>query len=635
MLTVKIIKQLLRLPIYYIFAQNEAMNNILSKLTLVIIIVFAVILSTNYYPSNILSYDVFGYYLYLPSAFIYKDLGLTDISFINDIIETYKNSSTLYQIDTLDNGARVFKYSMGQAILYLPFFIIGHIIALFTHFPADGFSSPYQMSIFIGSMLYTITGLALIRKFLSYYFSDIITSITILLLFFGSNYLLHTTLHGQNAMSHNYLFTYYALILILTRAWHLKQKSKYLYGLAIVCGLMVLSRPTEIVCLLIPLLWNVDSRDSFKQKIKFLFTDNRKQLIRFSILFISFGIPQFAYWIIFTGKFVYLDYGQNAGEGMDFLWPHLYSVLFSFRKGWYIYTPLMLFATIGFRMLYLNNKKLFTPLFVFFIINLYLVSCWSCWWYAHSFGQRALIQSYAIMVIPLGYFIKWVFEKGFLAKTIFSLSLILIISLNLFQSWQMSVSILDGSRMTSKYYFKTFGKTHIEDNAKQLLLIDRLKEGINIIPNDIDLNYKLLHHNGFEDNKSDNYNSSISYEGSSSFKLDSEARFSPDFSIRDKEITSKEYAWIRGSAMVYYTTDLSNNPCSFIITFEHSGDSYSYRGLDFNKLDLKLNQWNKVVFEYLTPEVRSKRDKLKAYIWYQGSEEIYIDDFKIEAFEPK
>lgn len=500
------------------------MNNIISKVTALIIIAISVALSFHYIPSNILSYDVFGYYLYLPSTFIYKDLGLNDIGFINDILDTYKNSTTLYQVDTMENGARVLKYSMGQAFLYLPFFIIGHIIALFTSFPADGFSTPYQMSIFIGSMLYTIAGILLIRKFLSHYFSDLVNSLLLISLFLGTNYLLHTTMHGQNAMSHNYLFTLYTVVLLLNRAWHINQKSKYLYSLAVVCGLMVLSRPTEIVCLLIPLLWNVDSMDAFRQKIKFLFNENRKQIIRFSIIFVSFGIPQFAYWIIFTGHFAYLDYGQSAGEGMDLLWPHFYSVLFSFRKGWYIYTPIMLFATIGFRMLYLNNRKLFVPLFAFFIVNLYFVSSWSCWWYAHSFSQRALIQSYAIMLIPLGYFIKWVFEKGFLVKTLFYISMVLIISLNLFQSWQMSVGILDGSRMTSKYYFKTFGKTNIDQGAKQYLLIERLKEDVNIIPDDISLNHKELHNNNFEELKSEKNVHIISYEGNNSFKLDSVTR---------------------------------------------------------------------------------------------------------------
>jgi len=56
-------------------------------------------------------------------------------------------------------------------------------------------------------------------------------------------------------MTHNYLFTAYALILWLTMRWHEVYKIKYLILMGIICGLTILSRPTEFVCLIIPLLW--------------------------------------------------------------------------------------------------------------------------------------------------------------------------------------------------------------------------------------------------------------------------------------------------------------------------------------------------------------------------------------------
>jgi len=52
-------------------------------------------------------------------------------------------------------------------------------------------------------------------------------------------------------------------------------------------------------------------------------------------------------------------------------------------------------------------------------------------------------------------------------------------------------------------------------------------------------------------------------------------------------------------------------------------------------MNLKLNEWNRVCFDYLTPEVHRKTNNLKVYIWYRGKEELFVDDLQVEIFEPK
>ena len=73
----------------------------------------------------VISWDVYGYYLYLPS-FFYDDLG--DLNNYDYIHTTYHPGS-----DTKDQafiqsetGKYVMNYSCGQAILELPAFAIGH-----------------------------------------------------------------------------------------------------------------------------------------------------------------------------------------------------------------------------------------------------------------------------------------------------------------------------------------------------------------------------------------------------------------------------------------------------------------------------------------------------------------------------
>jgi hypothetical protein len=105
----------------------------LSKLVFYFTILVYLLLAFVKFPVNIISWDVFGYYLYLPFSFIYHDIELKNEQRILDIINTYHNTATFYQAMKLESGAYIMKYSMGLAVLYAPFFFIGHAIAGLTH----------------------------------------------------------------------------------------------------------------------------------------------------------------------------------------------------------------------------------------------------------------------------------------------------------------------------------------------------------------------------------------------------------------------------------------------------------------------------------------------------------------------
>ena len=139
---------------------------------------------------------------------------------------------------------------------------------------------------------------------------------------------------------------------------------------------------------------------------------------------------QLIYFKYITGSFFYSDYSGNAGEGLDLFAPYTWEVLFSFRKGWLLYTPIMVFALLGFHSLYKRNRAIFWALLTYFIINLWFVSSWTCWWYAESFGQRALIPSYVVLGITLGYFLVGLKESSFTKKAISSSMIIFFVGLN-------------------------------------------------------------------------------------------------------------------------------------------------------------------------------------------------------------
>ena len=94
--------------------------------------------------SNILTWDIFGHYSYLPMQFHKHQLIHTNLSYFKSINETYKCSDTLYQFGLQKNGNYIPRPTMGWAIVLSPFYFIAKIITPFTQYRNDGFSIPYQ-----------------------------------------------------------------------------------------------------------------------------------------------------------------------------------------------------------------------------------------------------------------------------------------------------------------------------------------------------------------------------------------------------------------------------------------------------------------------------------------------------------
>ncbi len=596
------------------------------------LMLFVIANNLMFFPNQVFAYDVFGYYLYLPFKFIYHNLGLTDQTVLNSIIAKYHNTESLYQISKLPEGQYVMKYTMGLSFFYAPFFFIGHFIAIVFGFQADGFSFPYQYSVFCGNILYSLAGIWIVSKVLRRFFSRKVSAWILLLIVFSTNYIVHIATFGQNAMSHSYLFTDYALILWWTIRWHETSKIKFAILLGFICGMSILSRPTEIVCVLLPMFWNIYNLQSFKEKLKWM-RQHWTQILIFSLIILFLGSFQIAYWKIYTGKFLFTDYGGNVGEGFEFAHPYLLDVLFSFRKGWLVYTPVMAFAIMGFYIIFKQNKAVFWALFIYFILSLYIVSSWSCWWYAQSYSQRALIPSYPVLAIGLGFFIKNIIDKSYWIKGSVFVIMAFFVLLNLFQTWQFNTGILDGDRMTQAYYWKIFGKRNVSDEDRKLLLVNRAFDGKESPENESDYQARLLKYLNFE---SSPFPDSIHvHSGKFSMKLDQENPFSEGVIMPYYQLTQCDHAWLKISASVFTPSIIKKDLFRLNAHFDHQGKAYKYCSFDASEMHLKPNQWNVVMLYYLTPEVRSDRDTLRIYFWNRDEAKYFVDDMKVEILEKR
>ncbi|MEO6833195.1 MAG: hypothetical protein ABI378_11755, partial [Chitinophagaceae bacterium] len=141
-------------------------RNFFSIVSILICGILMILCTVVFYPrykkaadNATLAWDAAGYYLYLPSIFIYHDLPTLDKT--NKVIEKYQPGPANIQdfVLTSDNGHPVIKYSSGMAVAELPFFLIAHALAKPLGYPADGFSMPYQAAIQFGALLISFLGL--------------------------------------------------------------------------------------------------------------------------------------------------------------------------------------------------------------------------------------------------------------------------------------------------------------------------------------------------------------------------------------------------------------------------------------------------------------------------------------------
>ena len=442
-------------------------SSISSRYTIVVVLAMWIIqcfVFKSTYQTKPFSWDVFGYYLYLPATLIEGDPALKNEQWLNEVYDQYQPSDTRYQLSQRPNS-KVVKYSSGMAILYLPAFAMGHLWAHLSDHSPDGFSTPYQHCFNFWSLFVALFGIWMMSLVLRKLFSDAMSAWLLAILVIGTNYLF--TAMVSIHMSHNYLFTLTALLLWCCIKYLEGGKRKHLLSIAVLIGLMALARPTEIVLVFLPLLWGIGTSSSLIAKA----IKDKKGLALAIGTVAAIGSIQLIYWKIASGQWIYYSY-DNPAEGLDFASPYLAEVLFSFRKGWLIYTPVMAFAILG---LIPSIRSRFAGkwgLLVTLILHFYLFSCWTNWWYAESFSARPLVQAYPLWIIALGLGWQVVYSKKFVRYLTFAMA-VAFIGLNLFQSWQVSQSILHPSRTTQAYYWEVFGKTAIPEGASDLLLIDR------------------------------------------------------------------------------------------------------------------------------------------------------------------
>ncbi|AEE53176.1 hypothetical protein [Haliscomenobacter hydrossis] len=574
----------------------------------------------NSYTEATISWDVSGYYYYLPAAFIYKDLK--HLSFKDQIQQQYHPSGDFQQAFVHTNGNYVFKYSCGQALLYTPFFFIAHAYASMSdQFPADGFSLPYQFMIGFGSLLVAFLGLFVLRWVLLKFFSDQTTALTLILLVFGTNYLEYASITG--AMSHNYLFTLYCILLSLTIGFYEKPSALKAVGIGLVIGFAALVRPTEIICALIPVLWGLQTplKASLAEKLAFF----KKNALLLSLAVLTCGLVgslQLIYWKAVAGDWIVYSYQD---QGFSWLRPHLFNGLLSYRSGWLLYTPMMIFALIGFKHLSKHWNSLYLSLLIYTALFIYITFAWDIWWYGGSLGQRAMVQAYPVLAFPLAAFVDSALKTK-IWKYIFGFIALLFIYLNLWWTHQAHWGgLFMVEQMNRAYFWDVLGRFK-EPGGESLKLLDTNEPGFYGVRK----NVRELLYEDFEKDTSTAICEVPVIEGQKSGCLDANRQNLPMYSV---PLATGDAGWVRASGVFRCRNK------EWTVWLGAQFQLFFYNGDEILKTEqirvyrfLNDGETKSLFFDIKTP--KATFDRVGVSVWNGGGVlPLAVDQLKIEAFD--
>jgi hypothetical protein len=567
--------------------------------------------------------DGIGYYSYLPAFFIYNDLNYN--YFYTDTLDyvaiRFGVGSFCYPV----NNKAVNKYYCGEALAIAPFFVLADIITNLAGNERDGYSFFYQASVAIAGLFYFLFGIWMLILFLrNQGIKEINIALVVLLFFLGTNLFYYAL--EQPYMSHVFSFSFLCWWLRNSDLQAKNPKLSRWFLLAFIAGMVIIIRPVNAILLLSIFVVYPQLKDFKSQFLELL----KKPLVLIFSIFIFFsiiGIQSLLYYKA-CGKFWVDSYGN---EGFNFASPEIWNVLFSFRKGLFIYTPILLLTFIGLFYFAKNYGK--TRLFILFsilVLFIYVISSWWYWAYGGSFGMRPFVEVYPLFIWVFAFFIEGITNIFF--KILFSSISFFCIFLNQIQVYQSVASILPYENMNFEKYKRLFLHTEFQfiymfpslPEPPKSDLIKGKKIGGNL--------------NGFEEN----YGSIVPF-------IDSKVKFSGkksacvnkrlgeiahvfEFPLNKLIENTDTLGWVVLSAdLLLENVDQDSK---FVLSLTHEDEVYYYESQFLIHQIHKANQWKNASFYFKIPEMKSVNDKIMLSLNNNNSSSVWVDNLELTFYSP-
>ncbi|MCC7301065.1 MAG: glycosyltransferase family 39 protein [Bacteroidia bacterium] len=582
---------------------------------------------------TVTAWDAYGYYMYLPATFIYDDPYLKNSDWVEKINRTYSPGSVTYQFRPAGEGKQVNIYTCGHALLWSPAFFIAHALAGPLGYSTDGFSLPYQLAVMFSGFIFAALGMIFLRRLLLNRWNERITVLTLVIVLTGTNFPVHGVM--ESVGPHGIGFMLMAALLLCLDRWTKSNSISMALVAGAILGIAILVRPTAVLWTIIPVLWRITSCSALKEIIRKPGRILYGFIVCYSTL-ILFGCLQMLYWKSAAGEWIYFPEDIERFTLTD---PYTSDFLFSFKKGWLIYTPLMLLLIPGIWRAAKEKQLFLITVMVITVLHIYLLSSWENWWYAESFGQRPMIDIYPLLALPLASLNNWLL---YLPKTVARSSyavIALLTGLNLFQVWQYSRGIIHMNRMSKDFYSAVFLRTAVPLGAEKLLewndtgLSDYFSS-----PSAGQYTKELAFFDmegELADGKTQFTSDQKAFSGKRSYRMSEQSPFSPTFARKFYEFSSGPYAAIRTECMIWFDSGTVLSNTHIVFNMVTGGRTYGYSTKIISDIPMQARTWNKAEAWYFTPYARHEQDSLMVYLWNAGKGEFFVDDLRITLSEPK
>lgn len=567
--------------------------------------------------------DGSGYYAYLTAVFIYKS------SDFSPVLEAEKKRHSLdYMAHYFHrcNDVYINKFYMGTALLILPFFLLSMLFSWIAGMPMDGYNIIFQYGVALAGAAWLAVGLLATKRLLLLFDipkSAVVVSLVSILL--GTNLFHYAFL--QPSHSHVYSFAIIALFLLYARLYFTRLKLNYFALTAIFYGLVLLIRPSNgLVIFALPFV--AGSKDLFVNG--WLYAAKKpKRIIHWILAVTLIVMLQVIYNFSLTGKLFLWSY-QN--EGFNFGQPAIIQFLFSFRKGFFIYTPIMLLSMAGVIVLWRKNKWMAGSFVLFVLLLVYVLSSWWNWFYGDSFGMRPLVDFYAMFALPFAMLISLGLQKRLYSFVLFPVLFVLVL-LNLFQTWQYQVGMIHPDAMDGSKYrlvFLRWGNEyrHIFGGNPEPLYSNRLGGQIASYSNNMEHSGHPWTSNGIQP-------FAESFSGNQVAQLNQSNIYSPtlvlqkgEFPVTNGEIYVKvglqyrenETSAAQDALLVYAVSDLHQ-----LVVF--------YKTFRIKPMpDTLVERWRRFETGFKVPAWDESTEEIKVYVWNKERKRFQLDDFEISFY---
>ncbi|MBL7950447.1 MAG: hypothetical protein JNM62_01900 [Flavobacteriales bacterium] len=394
---------------------------------------------------TVLQADAKGYHAYLPALVLERDPNFGSFERIER--GSYYNPDLFYDYRSQVDGVFINKYFIGTAVMQLPMFLIAHGYALITGAEPDGWSKPYVVAVNLSAIVFVLLGLWCLSKLLaSYAINDGAIAFTVVAFTFGTNLFYYAVV--APGMSHAYSFGLCCAFILVGRRLAISPTPERLVWLGILMGAIVLVRPVNgIILLALPILF--DRRQQFQAVWQLVRSNSRFVGASVLVCIAIIGL-QSSYYYAAMGTGMVYSYGE---EGFNWNDPHMMDMLWSYRKGLFIYTPVTLLALVGVRHLWQRSRSATLAWASFFVLLTYVLSSWWNWWYGGSFGSRVYVEFLGLFALLFALAVqglRQVWRKTFIAATV------LLTVLCQIQTYQARYYQIHWSDMDSERYWDVF-----------------------------------------------------------------------------------------------------------------------------------------------------------------------------------